>query len=26
MKFDIKPLVIIFTDGGKQKLITQTIS
>jgi len=26
MKFDIKQLVIIFTDGGKHKIITQTIS
>jgi len=25
-KFDIKELVIIFTEGGKQKIIMQTIS
>jgi len=25
-KFDIKQLKIIFTEGGKQKIITQTIS
>jgi len=26
MKFDIKQLKIIFTEGGKHKIITQTIS
>ena len=25
-KFDIKQLVLIFTEGGKHKIITQTIS
>jgi len=25
MKYDIKQLVIIFTEGGKHKIITETI-